>query len=261
MHTMALDQSALLELLDTLKAANGDDVVRRSLEAVFQALIEAEATAAIGAEPHQRAETRVAQRNGYRDRLVTTAAGDVELRIPKLRAGSFFPSLLERRRRIDQALLAVVMEAYVTGTSTRKVDNLVVAMGSDTGISKSEVSRICADLDVEVAAFRDRSLAEVAFPYVTASRNIACHGRESPRPVYSDPIVKKWNQRIAEGDAFIFITSDTACAWPAWLPSHSRVQTGRLRAPSPQRRRRPACASRHHPRTCPPSASPRDGRR
>jgi hypothetical protein len=182
MHTMALDQSALLELLDTLKAANGDDVVRRSLEAVFQALIEAEATAAIGAEPHQRAETRVAQRNGYQDRLVTTAAGDVELRIPKLRAGSFFPSLLERRRRIDQALLAVVMEAYVTGTSTRKVDNLVVAMGSDTGISKSEVSRICADLDVEVAAFRDRSLAEVAFPYVTASRNIACHGRESPRP-------------------------------------------------------------------------------
>jgi putative transposase len=166
MHTMALDQSALLELLDTLKAANGDDVVRRSLEAVFQALIEAEATAAIGAEPHQRAETRVAQRNGYRDRLVTTAAGDVELRIPKLRAGSFFPSPLERRRRIDQALLAVVMEAYVTGTSTRKVDNLVVAMGADTGISKSEVSRICADLDVEVAAFRDRSLAEVAFPYV-----------------------------------------------------------------------------------------------
>jgi transposase-like protein len=133
MHTMALDQSALLELLDTLKAANGDDVVRRSLEAVFQALIEAEATAAIGAEPHQRAETRVAQRNGYRDRLVTTAAGDVELRIPKLRAGSFFPSLLERRRRIDQVLFAVVMEAYVTGTSTRKVDNLVVAMGADTG--------------------------------------------------------------------------------------------------------------------------------
>jgi transposase-like protein len=90
----------------------------------------------------------------------------VELRIPKLRAGSFFPSLLERRRRIDQALFAVVMEAYVTGTSTRKVDDLVVAMGADTGISKSEVSRICADLDVEVAAFRDRALAETAFPYV-----------------------------------------------------------------------------------------------
>lgn len=163
---MALDQSALLELLEVLKVTDPDGVVRRAVESVFQALIDAEATAAIGAEPHQRTDTRVAQRNGFRDRLVTTAAGDVELRIPKLRAGTFFPSLLERRRRIDQALFAVVMEAYVTGTSTRKVDDLVVAMGADTGISKSEVSRICADLDVEVAAFRDRSLAECEFPYV-----------------------------------------------------------------------------------------------
>jgi putative transposase len=166
MHTMALDQSALLELLDVLKAADAGDVVRRAVESVFQALIDAEATAAIGAGPHQRTDARVAQRNGYRDRLATTAAGDVELRIPKLRAGSFFPSLLERRRRIDQALFAVVMEAYVTGTSTRKVDDLVVAMGADSGISKSEVSRICAELDREVAAFRDRSLAECEFPYV-----------------------------------------------------------------------------------------------
>jgi len=166
MHTMALDQSALLELLEVLKAADADDVVRRAVESVFQALVDAEATAAIGAAPHQRTQARVAQRNGFRDRLVTTAAGDVELRIPKLRAGSFFPSLLERRRRIDQALFAVVMEAYVTGTSTRKVDDLVVAMGADSGISKSEVSRICAELDAEVAAFRDRSLAEMEFPYV-----------------------------------------------------------------------------------------------
>jgi transposase-like protein len=90
----------------------------------------------------------------------------VELAIPKLRAGSFFPSLLERRRRIDQALFAVVMEAYVTGTSVRKVDDLVKALGADTGISKSEVSRICGDLDSEVAAFADRDLSEQAFPYV-----------------------------------------------------------------------------------------------
>jgi putative transposase len=166
MHTMALDQSALLELLDALKAAGADEVARNALQAVFQALIEAEATAVIGAGPHQRSAERVTQRNGHRDRLWTTAAGDIELRIPKLRTGSFFPSLLERRRRIDQALFAVVMEAYVTGTSTRKVDDLVIAMGADTGISKSEVSRICADLDVEVAAFRDRSLAGTSFPYV-----------------------------------------------------------------------------------------------
>jgi putative transposase len=166
MHTMALDQSALLELLDALNAADAGDVVRQALERVFQALIDVEATTRIGAEPHQRTPDRVAQRNGYRDRSLTTAAGDLELRIPKLRTGSFFPSLLERRRRIDQALFAVVMEAYVTGTSTRKVDDLVTALGAGSGISKSEVSRICADLDVEVAAFRDRSLADVAFPYV-----------------------------------------------------------------------------------------------
>lgn len=163
---MALDQSALLDLLEALKGAGVDDVVRQALQAVFQALIDAEATARIGAAPHERTPERSAWRNGNRDRLLTTAAGDLELRIPKLRSGSFFPSLLERRRRIDQALFAVVMEAYVTGTSTRKVDDLVAALGADSGISKSEVSRICADLDAEVAAFRDRPLADTAFPYV-----------------------------------------------------------------------------------------------
>ena len=88
------------------------------------------------------------------------------MRIPKLRAGSFFPALLERRRRIDQALFAVVMEAYLHGVSTRKVDDLVKALGADTGISKSEVSRICAGLDAEVAQFRDRSLSSLDYPYV-----------------------------------------------------------------------------------------------
>jgi transposase-like protein len=105
-------------------------------------------------------------RNGIRTKTITTAAGDVDLGITKLRQGAFFPSLLERRRRIDQALFAVVMEAYVTGTSVRKVDDLVKALGADTGISKSEVSRICAELDGEVAAFADRDLTEQAFPYV-----------------------------------------------------------------------------------------------
>ena len=90
----------------------------------------------------------------------------LELRIPKLRSGSFFPALLERRRRVDQCLFAVVMEAYLHGTSTRKVDDLVKALGADTGISKSEVSRICKDLDSEVAAFRDRPLGKQRFPYV-----------------------------------------------------------------------------------------------
>src|ERR1035437_304616 len=102
--------------------------------------------------------TRTTQRNGTQEKTVSTTAGDLMVKIPKLRAGSFFPSLLAPRRRIDVALYAVVMEAYVHGVSTRKVDDLVAALGVDAGISKSEVSRICADLDVDVAAFNTRDL-------------------------------------------------------------------------------------------------------
>ena len=163
---MALSQSALLEVLDALKASESTDVIRQAVQVMLQQLIDAEATAFIGAEPHQRTDARTNLRNGTRSKTITTAAGDVDLGITKLRQGAFFPSLLERRRRIDQALFAVVMEAYVTGTSVRKVDDLVRALGADTGISKSEVSRICADLDEQVADFADRSLAETTFPYV-----------------------------------------------------------------------------------------------
>jgi putative transposase len=108
---VALDQSALLEVLDALKAAAVDDRIRQAAQTIDQALIEAELTSVIGAGPHERNPERLAQRNGHRARVLTTSAGDLELRIPKLRAGSFFPSLLERRRRVDQALFAVVMEA------------------------------------------------------------------------------------------------------------------------------------------------------
>ena len=126
---MALDKSALSELLDALRAGGDLEVVREALGLVLQALIEAEAAQQIGAGRYERSATRTTHRNGSRTRLLSTKAGDVELKIPKLREGSFFPSLLEPRRRIDRALLAVVMEAYVHGTSTRKVDNLVKAMG------------------------------------------------------------------------------------------------------------------------------------
>jgi len=163
---MALDQSALSELLDALRAGGDLDVVREALALVLQALIEAEAAQQIGAGRYERSATRTTHRNGSRTRLLSTKAGDVELKIPKLREGSFFPSLLEPRRRIDRAVLAVVMEAYVHGTSTRKVDDLVKALGVDAGISKSEVSRICGELDAEVAAFRSRPLSHIAFPYV-----------------------------------------------------------------------------------------------
>ena len=165
-HAMALSQSALLEVLDAIKEADVADRVRESAATIYQALIEAELTSVLGAEPHERSDARTGQRNGHRPRVLSTTAGDLELRIPKLRTGSFFPSLLERRRRVDQALYAVIMEAYLHGVSTRKVDDLVKALGVDTGISKSEVSRICEDLDEEVAAFRGRTLKDDAYPYV-----------------------------------------------------------------------------------------------
>jgi putative transposase len=161
---MALDKSAIADLLDALRAGGDLDIIREGLAVVLQALIDAEATEVIGADRYQRTANRMTHRNGSRTRLLSTKAGDVELKIPKLREGSFFPALLEPRRRIDRALLAVVMEAYVHGTSTRKVDDLVKALGVEAGLSKSEVSRICAELDGEVAAFRSRSLSHTAFP-------------------------------------------------------------------------------------------------
>jgi putative transposase len=163
---VAVDESALSELLDAFRAGDGLDVVREAVRMVFQELIETEFSDVIGAARYERTEERVTHRNGSRPRLLSTKAGDVALRIPKLREGTFFPSLLEPRRRIDQALWAVVMEAFVTGTSTRKVDDLVAALGVESGISKSEVSRICKGLDVQVNAFRERDLAHVEFPYV-----------------------------------------------------------------------------------------------
>ena len=163
---MTLTQSDVTDLLDAIRAGGDIDVIRKGVELVLQALIDAEATEHIGAERYERTDTRTNQRNGSRDRLLATKAGDVELKIPKLRKGSFFPSILERRRRIDRALFAVVMEAYVHGVSTRKVDDLVGALGAASGISKSEVSRICTALDAEMAAFRARPLGHVEFPYV-----------------------------------------------------------------------------------------------
>ena len=163
---MALSQSAVSELLEAFRAGDGVDLVRESVRLVMQELIEAEATERIGAGRYERTDTRTTERNGARDRLLATKGGDVELRIPKLRKGSFFPAILEPRRRIDQALYAVVIEAYVQGVSTRSVDDLVEALGVGTGISKSEVSRICSGLDEVVGAFRTRSLDHVEFPYV-----------------------------------------------------------------------------------------------
>ena len=163
---MALSDSALSELLDALRVGDGTDLVRELAQWALQQLIDAEAADKIGAGRYERSDDRVTHRNGTRARVLSTKAGDLAVGIPKLRKGSFFPELLEPRRRIDQALYAVIMEAYVNGVSTRSVDDLVAAMGVDTGISKSEVSRICAGLDERVDAFRNRTLGHTGFPYV-----------------------------------------------------------------------------------------------
>jgi putative transposase len=215
---MAMDQSALLEVLEALKVADVDDRVRQATQTLYQALIDAELTAVIGAGPWERTEARVAHRNGSRARMLSTTAGDLELRIPKLRVGSFFPSLLERRRRIDQALFAVVMEAYLHGVSTRKVDDLVKALGADSGISKSEVSRICADLDEEVAAFRDRSLAQDAFPYVFLDATY-CKARVGRRVVSQAVVIATGVSAEGKREVLGFDVGDSedGAFWTAFL--------------------------------------------
>src|SRR3954466_11244876 len=219
-HAMALDQSALLELLEALTLADVDDRIRTATETLYQALIEAELTATIGAGPHERTDARTAQRNGSRPRTLTTTAGELELRIPKLRAGSFFPSLLERRRRIDQALFAVVREAYLHRVSTRKVDDLVKALGADSGISTSEVSRICADLDEEVGAFADRSLAEQAVPYVFLDATY-CTARVNRRVVSQAVVIATGVAADGHREVLGFAVGDSedGAFWTAFLRS------------------------------------------
>src|SRR5688572_8449699 len=159
--------TATMALLDYLRKAElelDDNWLRQMVQQFAQAVIELEAEQQIGAGRHERSPSRTTQRNGYRERGLATRVGELELRIPKLRTGSFFPSLLEPRRRAERALLAVVQEAYVEGVSTRKVDDLLVALGL-TGIDKSAVSRACQALDEVVEPFRRRSLAG-PYPYL-----------------------------------------------------------------------------------------------
>jgi transposase-like protein len=140
------------------------DFLRDGVRVLTQALMEIEVSQHLGAERHERTAERSGQRNGYREREWDTRVGTIGLRVPRVRDGSYFPTLLEPRKRAEQALVAVVREAYVQGVSTRKVDGLVQALGLD-GISKSQVSRLCAALDEEVERFRGRPL-EGIYPYV-----------------------------------------------------------------------------------------------
>jgi putative transposase len=163
---MADDSMSLLETLRKVSADGDVDVLREGVRLLAAAIMEAEVSELTGLPKGERnPEQRLTHRNGYRDRRWDTRVGTIELAVPRVRDGSYFPSLLEPRRRAERALLAVVQEAYVSGVSTRRVDDLVRTLGIE-GISRSEVSRICAALDAEVAAFRSRSLADLACPYL-----------------------------------------------------------------------------------------------
>lgn len=166
---MAKPRMDLTAFVGKLLEEQDGDVLREGIRVLSQALMESEVAGLIGAERHERSGDRTAYRNGSRTRTWDTRVGTIELAIPKVTPGSYFPSLLQPRRRAEHALAAVVQEAYVHGVSTRKVDDLVKALGID-GISKSEVSRICAELDTVVTAFRLRPLTgEYRYLWVDAT--------------------------------------------------------------------------------------------
>ena len=158
---MTAERLALAELIE--KAGDGD-FLRAVAEAVLQLLMETDVEGLIGVARHERSPDRLNYRNGYRDRTLDTRLGTLALRVPKLRQGSYFPPFLEPRRMTEKALVAVIQEAWIGGVSTRRVDDLVQAMGL-SGISKSQVSKLCKEIDERVGAFLERPL-EGDWPYL-----------------------------------------------------------------------------------------------
>jgi transposase-like protein len=161
MNTMTDDTMPLLE---RLQKRGGGDFLKDLAEAVLQRLMEFEVEGLVGAGRYERSDGRATHRNGYRERDLETRLGTLELKIPKLRRGSYFPGFLEPRKTAERALVAVVQEAWIQGVSTRKVDDLVQAMGM-SGISKSQVSSLCKDIDERVGSFLNRRL-DGEWPYL-----------------------------------------------------------------------------------------------
>ena len=155
---------ALAELVRKAEADGDVDFLKERVRVLSQALLEVEVAQHIGAERYERTGERNGQRNAYRDRTWDTRVGTLDLKVPRVRDGSYFPSLLEPRKRVERALEAVLREEYVQGVSTRRVDDLVKALGLD-GISRSQVSRLCEELDTVVERLRQREL-EGSYPFV-----------------------------------------------------------------------------------------------
>ena len=153
-----------IDIVELLQKHDQSDFPRTIAESVLQLLMEADVDGLIGAGRHERAEHRTTWRNGYRDRSLDTRIGTLNLKVPKLRQGSYFPGFLEARKMSEQALVAVIQEAWIGGVSTRRVDDLVQAMGLN-GISKSTVSKLCKDIDERVGEFLNRPLTG-KWPYV-----------------------------------------------------------------------------------------------
>src|SRR5262249_33685667 len=192
------------------------DVLREGIRVLAQALMETEVAGLIGAERYERTGERAGYRNGYRLRTWDTRVGTIELAIPKVKPGSYFPSLLEPRRRAERALLGVIQEAYVHGVSTRKVDDLMKALGLD-GVSKSEVSRVCAELDGEVEAFRTRALSgEHPYLWIDATyHKVRQDGRvQSMATVVAIGVTAEGERQVLGLDAG---PSEDAAFWTAFL--------------------------------------------
>jgi putative transposase len=218
---MAEDRMAVLETVRKAIADGDVDFLREGVRVLAQAVMEAEVTELTGVPRGERdPERRLTNRNGYRDRRWDTRVGTMNLSIPRVRDGSYFPSLLEPRRRAERALLAVVQEAYVLGVSTRRVEDLVEALGI-ASISKSEVSRICAALDAEVEAFRSRSLADETYPYLWLDATYV-KVREGGRVVSMAALVAAGVAHSGERRILgleLAAGNDEGSAWPAFIRS------------------------------------------
>jgi len=211
---------ALLDQVGKAAQAGDVDFLRAAVKTMAEALMELEVAAKLGADPHERTPERLGYRNGHRQRDWDTRAGSIELAIPRVRRGSYFPDwLLEPRRRAERALFAVVAEAYVLGVSTRKVDALVRTLGID-GISKSEVSRMCTELDRGVRAFRERRLDEHRYPYVWLDakfEKVREGGRIEPMALLVAIAVNEQGEREILG--FEVGHGETGALWTGFLRS------------------------------------------
>jgi transposase-like protein len=218
---MADDRMAVLETVRKAIADGDVDFLREGVRVLAQAVMEAEVSELTGVPKGERnPDARLTHRNGYRERRWDTRVGTIELAVPRVRDGSYLPSLLDPRRRTERALLAVVQEAYVAGVSTRRVDDLVRALGID-GISRSEVSRICAALDAEVSAFRCRPLTDAAFPYLWLDATYL-KVREQGRVVSMAALVATGVAMTGERRVLGLELSpgnDEGSAWPAFIRS------------------------------------------